>query len=467
MEPPDLGDLYVIIFLVEFAPLVLGLILLIILLLVCSALVSGSEIAYFSLGPNDIKDLESDTTRESNKRILQLKAKPRSLLATILIANNFVNIAIVLVSNYLTGLVFPKVFFDNIAKWVVDLFGKIGWNLSIVSTSSVVQLLITVIGVTFFLVVFGEIIPKIYANINNVKLARVMARPLTILSSLFYPISSLLVNWSIKVEQRLIKDRSASIKEDIDHAIELTVRNNDESTEEEVDILKSIVKFSDVSVKQVMCSRVDVVAIDIETKYNDLLKTVKESGFSRIPVYKEDFDHVEGILYVKDLLGYLSKGEEFKWQKLINKEVLYTPESKKINELLKEIQVKRTHMAIVVDEYGGSSGIITLEDIMEEVIGEIKDEFDVEEIEYIKLDDHNYIFDGKTLLNDMAKIIGIEIDELDKLRGESDSLAGLVLEQTGLIPKVNRIIKIPNNITIKILAANKRRIEKLQITYRE
>ena len=286
-------------------------------------------------------------------------------------------------------------------------------TLAISQTSNAIQLLITVIGVTFFLVMFGEILPKIYANINNIRLAKFMSKPLAVLSYLFSPISSLLVNWSVGMEKRVVKDRTLSIKEDIDQAIELTVRR-DESADEEVDILKSIVKFSDVAVKQVMCSRVDVVAVDINMGYDELLAIVKESGFSRLPVYQDDFDNVQGILYVKDLLKFLNEDKAFRWQELIHQEVLYAPESKRLNELLKEIQLKKTHMVVVVDEYGGSSGIITLEDIMEEVIGEIKDEFDAEEIDYLQIDQHNFIFDGKVLINDVAKIVGLEIEHMEK-----------------------------------------------------
>lgn len=442
--------------------MLLIVILTIIALLIASALVSGSEIAYFSLDPNDVESLKAESTNAS-KKILAMKNKPRTLLATILIANNFINISIVLLSNYLTGEIFPSSFFESISTYLMGIWPAWAGTLDLVRTSSVIQFLITVIGVTFFLVMFGEILPKIYANINNIRLAKFMARPLNVLSYLFSPLSSFLVNWSVSMEKRLIKDRSLSIKEDIDHAIELTVRN-DESPDEEVDILKSIVKFSDVSVKQVMCSRVDVVAVDISTNYEELLNIVKDSGFSRIPVYEEDFDNVKGILYVKDLLNYLEEDKDFDWQSLIHTEVLYAPESKRLNELLKEIQLKKTHMVIVVDEYGGSSGIITLEDIMEEVIGEIKDEFDAEEIDYLQIDDKNFIFDGKVLINDVARIVGVEIEYLDKVRGDADSLAGLVLENTGLLPKANRILRFPPKFSLKIIAVNKRRIEKIQFT---
>ncbi len=460
----DLSDPYLLFILASFPSNIVFIFVIILILLLCSALISGSEIAFFSLDPNDIKSLQEEGSSKSRK-ILTLKQKPRRLLATILIANNFINIAIVLLSNSVSAIIFPKKIFVILAESIDDISSIFNWRINIDGTADVIQFLITVIGVTFFLVVFGEIVPKIYANINNIKLAKLMSRPLTFLSIIFAPINNLLVNWSIKMESKLVKDRSAAIKEDIDHAIELTVRN-DESTEEEVDILKSIVKFSDVTVKQVMRSRTDVIAVEDNTNYEELLNLVKKSGFSRIPVYHEDFDNLVGILYIKDLLGHLNENPDFKWQEFLHNEILYTPESKKINELLKEIQLKRTHMAIVVDEYGGSAGIITLEDIMEEVIGDIKDEFDEEEVDYIKIDARNYIFDGKILLNDVSRIVGIDIESLDNLRGDADSLAGLILEQTGVIPRVNRLIKLPN-VTLKILSVNKRRIEKIQLIHEE
>ena len=462
METDLISDPVLLLLLLSFQPTIVVTILSILVLLLCSALVSGSEIAYFSLDPNDIRSLKSDDSATS-KRILTLKQKPRRLLATILIANNFINIAIVLLANSLTAKIFPQGFFEQSAQSLDQVAQLIGWNINTSTTATIIQFLITVMGVTFFLVIFGEILPKIYANVNNIRLAKFMARPLGFLSILFGPVNNLLVNWSINMESRLVKDRSTSIKEDIDHAIELTVRS-DESTEEEVDILKSIVKFSDVTAKQIMRSRTEVVALEEDTPYPELLNTIKECGFSRIPIYQEDFDSLVGILYVKDLLGHLNEKDNFNWQQFIRKEILYTPESKKINELLKEIQLKRNHLAIVVDEYGGSAGIITLEDIMEEVIGEIKDEFDEEVIDYVQIDANNYIFDGKTLLNDVSKIMNLSIDELDKVRGDADSLAGLILEHTGNLPRINRIIKLPH-LTLKVLAVNKRRIEKIQVIH--
>jgi putative hemolysin len=308
--------------------------------------------------------------------------------------------------------------------------------------------------------------PKVYARFNNISLARLMSGPLVLLAWGFSPISSIMVRWTKALEKN-IHDRTSSkittSREDIDEAIELTVRN-EQGAKQEMDILKSIIKFGDVTVKQIMRSRVDVIAVDFRVSYSDLIQTVKESGFSRIPVFDNDFDNITGVLYAKDLLEFINEEEKFEWQALIRTDVFYVPEAKKINELLKEFQERKQHMAIVVDEYGGCSGIVTLEDIMEEVIGDIKDEFDDdEELEYKKLDENNFIFEGKTLLNDLCRVIGVDTTTFDELRGDSDSIAGLILETTGQIPELETELEILN-FKMKVIATNKRRIEKVKIT---
>jgi len=252
------------------------------------------------------------------------------------------------------------------------------------------------------------------------------------------------------------------VREDIDKAIDLTVKDQ-HNAQREADLLKSIVKFSNVPVKQIMRSRVDVIAIPMDSDYASVLKTVRESGFSRIPVYNEEFDNVIGILYAKDLLGYLDKDADFSWQELIRTQVLYVPESKKINDLLKEFQDKRNHMAIVVDEFGGSAGLVTLEDVMEEVVGEIWDEFDEEEdADFVKINDREYIFEGKTMLNDVGRIMSIELEAFEAFRGDADSLAGLVLENTRILPKKDTEINLGGYRFITI-AVNKRRIERIKV----
>jgi gliding motility-associated protein GldE len=439
------------------------ILILLILLIISSALISGSEVAFFSLSPNDLHAVE-DEESEPNQLILALREKPRTLLATILISNNFINIAIVLVSNAFLRIIIGEEDLMKIGVWIQSTFGLEDLVSSKILASGF-NFVVAVIGVTFLLVLFGEVAPKIYANLNNLKFARMMSRPLQLLSIIFNPFSKILVSWSTRMEVRFNQSRmnlSGTSKQDIDKAIELTVGES-QNADEEADILKSIVKFGDVSVKQIMRSRVDVVALEKSVTFDEVMNVVKESGFSRIPVYAEDFDNIDGILYVKDLLGHTDEDGGFNWQVLIRDSVLYVPESKKIDDLLREFQLKRTHIAIVVDEYGGSAGIVTLEDIMEEVIGDIKDEFDEEEeVDFIKLSDGNYIFEGKSLLNDVCRIIGESTDFFDQVKGDADSLAGLIIEVLGRIPKPEKEIKV-GHIALKVVAVSKRRIEKVNV----
>ena len=435
----------------------------ILILLACSALVSGSEVAFFSISPSDTKKLNSDTDY-SSKLILRLKDQPRKLLATILISNNFINIAIVILSELVFSRMLPDEIFEYWAELLIrpftmptdELIAIWAWRISFS---------ITIVGVTGLLVLFGEIAPKVYARINNLRLAYLMARPLAIMMRVFNPLSSVLVSSTQLIERRLRKSGNVvnlTSREDIDEAIELAVSQQEDN--QEADILKSIVKFGDVTVKQIMRSRVDVISVDFRVDYHELLDLVRESGFSRIPVYENDFDNVTGILYVKDLLGHLNEAAEFEWQGLIRTDVYYVPEPKKINDLLREFQQQHLHMAIVVDEYGGSSGIVTLEDIMEEVIGEIQDEFDDEvEVIYKKIDDYNYLFDGKTLLNDLCRIIGVDTQTFDDIKGDADSLAGMILEMKGQIPKVDFEIK-RDGFRFKVVSVNERRIEQILVS---
>ncbi len=434
------------------------------LLLVCSALISGSEVAFFSLTHNDFEKLQQENSGSSH-RILFLKEKPRKLLATILISNNFINIAIVIISDFV---LLRLLYAERLDLWAASFieFFSLQEVIGIEATGRLLGFLITVVGVTFLLVLFGEVAPKIYAKINNLHLAKFMSGPMMFLMRLFHPISQVLVNWTTLIERRLAArplSGNATSREDIDEAIELTV-SSEAKTEQEIDILKSIVKFGDVSVKQIMRSRVDVVAVDFRINFKELLDLVRSSGYSRIPVYDDDFDNVTGILYVKDLLGHLHEDADFEWQRLIRTNMLYVPEAKKIHDLLREFQREHLHMAIVVDEYGGSAGIVTLEDIMEEVIGEIKDEFDNEaEVIFRKIDDYHYVFEGKTLLNDVCRIIGVDTSTFDEVKGDADSLAGLVLELYGEIPQKD--IEITYNLfRFKIVSVSKRRIEQVLIT---
>lgn len=407
------------------------------LLLFASAVVSGAEVAFFSLGKQDIKELKG--SKESRDQLLlSLLKMPRTLLATILIANNLFNVGIVMISYFIISSIF--VFNDPWARFAIE-----------------------VVFVTFLLVVFGEVVPKILANYRKVEFAHFSAPVLGVLSKVFHPFSRFLVHSTQVIENRLAKKQGSQTvtKEEIDHAIELA--RDESTTEEEIDILKGIVKFGDITVKQIMRSRVDIVAIDSKTSFDEVLKIVRESGYSRFPVYENDLDHIIGFLYAKDLLGYLNKDASFDWGFLLRPS-FFVPESKKIEDLLREFQRKRIHMAIVVDEYGGTSGIITLEDIMEEIIGEIEDEYDVEEADfYEKIDENTYIFEGKTLINDFCRVMGIDSHIFDEVKGDSDSLAGLLLELFQRMPEEGETVRY-NKYQFEVLDVSERRIEKVKIT---
>lgn len=415
--------------------------ILLVLLLLSSAMVSGSEVAYFSLDGNDLDELKNKPDKTEEGILKHLEHKPY-LLATILVTNNFINIAIILVSAFILGNLLPE-----------------AWN-------DTVKFLIEVVLVTFLLVLFGEVSPKVYAGSHNVKLARMMVRPLEILSKITYPITFLLVSTTTIIEKRIEKyDNQQVSMEDIDQAIELSVTDT-QHAKQEIRILKSIVKFGNVSVKQIMRSRVDVTAVDQHINFHELIEVVRESGFSRIPVYDDNSDNVTGVLYAKDLLEHLNEPDSFAWTN-IPRPAYFVPETKKIDDLLKNFQEKRVHMAIVVDEYGGMEGIVTLEDILEEIIGEIQDEFDQEiELDYQKIDDYNYIFEGKTMLNDVCRVVGVDTTTFDEVKGDSDSLAGLILELAGRLPKAQQSIA-HENYQFKIIQADRRRIIQVKMTLPE
>jgi putative hemolysin len=407
---------------------------LILILLVFSALISGAEVSYFSLSMSDLESLKEN----KNKLIIKLLKSPNSLLATILIVNNFINVAIIILSAYLTtiSIVFPE--------------------------DSVLEFIFQVVIITCLLVLFGEITPKIYAHHNAIKFSLLMAKPLIFLNKALYPISFLLVSTTSIIENRLKRKELDVNIDEISKALDLT---DQENKSKEGKILRSIVEFGDTDVKEIMKSRVDVIAIDKKTKFSDLLKLIVSSGYSRIPVYDVQFDNVLGILYIKDLIPYLSKGDSFKWLDLC-RAPFFVPENKMINDLLKEFQAKKNHIAIVVDEYGGASGIVTLEDVLEEIVGEINDEFDDDHNNYSKLDDNNFVFEGKILLIDFLKIINYDLDYFDDLKGESDSLAGLILENEGRIPKIGDVIII-KSFTFQIESVDLRRIKRIKVTLNE
>ncbi len=463
MDPEPAQHLF---YLLQFFYLNIGItglivsIIILLLLLLCSALISGSEIAFFSLSSSNIEDLKNDKNKSSSF-IIKLLDNPAKLLATILIVNNLINIAIVILSTYILGELLTPESLNGMSVWISEMFGN---SISVDWVKKSIEFLITVVAVTFLLVLFGEVAPKIYASFNNLQFSKFMARPLNALNIVFGFLSNGLVKWSDGLERRLTRAQGKTTsKEDIDHAIELTV-NQYTNEEQEADILRGIINFSDLNVKQIMCPRTDIVGFSKDEDYHTILKMIQEKGYSRIPIYEESLDKITGLLYAKDLISHLSENKDFNWCDLIRDKLIFAPETKKVNELLKEFQTERVHMAIVVDEYGGVSGLVTLEDVMEEVIGEIKDEFDEdEELDYVKIDDNNYIFEGKTNLTDVSRVADIDGSIFDQAKGESESLAGMMLEILGVIPKIDKEIMV-GNIKLKVVAVNKKRIEKITLT---
>ncbi len=407
-------------------------IFIVLILLVGSALISGSEVAYFSLSPTDKQNLEDRDTRNS-RAVLELIRKPVRLLGTILITNNFINVGIVIISSF-----------------VMNRLINFG-------TSKTLQFMTQVVIVTFILLLFGEILPKLYANLYASRFAQFMAYPLKFLEKLFYPISSMLIYSTSMVNRRLARKKQNISMDDLSEALELTSKD----ISEEKNILEGIIKFGNIDVKEIMKARIDVVSADIKTNLDELISIAIDSGYSRIPIYDKTFDNVKGILYIKDLLPHIHKSKNFKWQSLI-RPLYYVPENKKIDDLLNEFQTKKIHMAIVVDEYGGTSGIITLEDIIEEIVGEITDESDEDEVFFDQISGNEYLFDGKILLNDLYKILETEDDIFESVKGDADTLAGLILELKGDFP--NRGEKTSfRNFEFIIEAVDKRRIKQIRL----
>jgi putative hemolysin len=420
-------------------------IVIIFLFLGLSALFSSSENAFFSLSPSHLVELNEENS-PSSASVLDLINEPdrktgtQRLLATILLMNNLINVFIVIYSSYL----FER-FFD-LDDWQTPV-GIIDPNF-----------LLQVVLITFLLVLLGEIIPKIYASQNNLKIVRLMAKPLKICYTIFKPMVLLLAG-SSSIFDKYLKNRMHSISaEEISQAIDLADKNKEL---EEKHILKGLINFGNTSVRQIMKPRTEVSCIDISTEAQELLKTINSGSYSRIPIYEESFDQVKGILYIKDLLPHIHKTTNFNWRDLI-RPTLFVPEHKKIDDLLQEFQDKRVHMAIVVDEYGGTSGIVTMEDILEEVFGEIKDEFDEAELAYSKLDENTYIFEGKTALHDITKIIDLPLDYFEKVKGDSETLGGLLMEIKEEIPSKGEKI-IYDNIAFTVESADSRRIKRVKI----
>lgn len=431
IEPPDS-----IFLLLGLSDSVIFSSILLLVLLFCSALISGAEVALFSLTKADIdKGIEEDS--EEMKVVSNLLEKPKKLLATILVANNFINIAIVLLFAYLGEFLFSSM------------------------PSPLVKFLVEVVTVTFLILLFGEIIPKIYASRNNVRFSSFMAKPLKVLDTIFSPFSTPMRYITLRLERKLGNKKSNLSVDQLSQALELT--NQDDTTDEEQKILESIVSFGNTDTKQVMRPRMDIFALDSSLTFEKILPQIIDKGYSRIPVYEENIDKVIGILYAKDLLPYISKEANFKWQELI-REPFFVPENKKLDDLMQEFQKRKVHLAVVVDEYGGTSGIVSLEDIIEEIVGDISDEYDDDDLNYTKIDDFNYRFDGKTTLKDLYKIIDIEdSDDFEQKKGEAETIAGFILEISGGFPRIGSKINF-KNFVFTVESLEKRRIKQIKLT---
>jgi len=410
-------------------------VVLVLVLLFFSALISGAEVALFSLHR---ADLETGQEKPSKRLVIiaKLLERPKKLLATILVANNFINIAIVILFAFLGGYLFSSV------------------------SSPLLKFIIEVVIITFLILLFGEILPKIYASRNNLKFALFMAYPLKVLDVLLSPISLPMRSTTLAIHSKLGKQKSNLSIDQLSQALELT--SEEDTTREEHKILQGIVSFGNTDTKQVMRPRIDIFALNADLKYNEILPDIIANGYSRIPVYEENIDHVKGILYVKDLLPYIDR-KQFDWTSLL-REPFFVPENKKLDDLMTEFQDKKVHLAVVVDEYGGTSGLISLEDIIEEIVGDISDEFDDEDLMYSKLDQHNFVFEGKTALKDFYKIIKLEGDTLfEDQKGESETVAGFILEISKSFPKQGSKINFENYV-FTIEALDQKRIKRIKVT---
>lgn len=410
-------------------------VLILLMLLLLSALISGAEVAFFSLSQSDLNKA-SESKSSAQNTVATLLRKPKKLLATILILNNFINILIVLIFAYVGNVLFSGI------------------------NSEIVKFLVEVVLVTFLILLFGEVLPKIYATRKSLKFATFMAIPLKVLNSLLSVVSLPLMGLTTIVENRLGNKKSNLSVENLSQALEITSIEN--TTKNDQKILQGIVSFGNTETNQIMTPRIDIFALKNDEKYEDVLDKIVKKGFSRNPVYEESIDEIIGVLYTKDLLPHLNK-KNFNWQNLL-REPYFIPENKKLDDLLKEFQEKKNHLAIVVDEYGGTSGIITLEDVIEEIVGDISDEFDDDDLSYSKLDANNYLFEGKTNLKDFYKIIELEdTTVIEENKGESETIAGFILEIHGKFPKKNEMIKF-HQFSFKIESMDNKRIKQVKVT---
>jgi len=429
-EPSSL----ILLFSTTSTSLVSGIILLIILL-ICSALISGAEVAFFSLTRSDIEDGLEENSKVF-RIISRLLERPKKLLATILVANNFINIGIVILFAYMGEFVFYNI--------------EILW----------VRFIFEVVIVTFLILLLGEIIPKIYASRNRKKFAVFMAYPLKVIDVLFSPLSLPMRHFTIYIHNKLGKQKSNISVDQLSQALELT--SETDTTKEEHKILQGIVSFGNTDTKQVMKPRIDIFALSSDQKYSEIIPEIIENGYSRIPVYKDSIDTVIGILYVKDLLPYIDR-KQFDWTTLL-REPFFVPENKKLDDLMVEFQSKKVHLAVVVDEYGGTSGLVSLEDVIEEIVGDISDEFDDDDLVYTKIDDKNFMFEGKTPLKDFYKIINLSDEsDFEDQKGEAETIAGFILEISGTFPRRNSKINFKNYV-FTIEAFDKKRIKQVKFT---
>lgn len=405
---------------------------LLVILLIFSGFISGSEVALFSLSKSDI---ESKSDLKSFKIITNLLEKPNKLLATILIANNLINIAIVI------------------------LFTKIGEVLFNAIGSPLIQFFVEIVVATFLILLFGEILPKIYASRNNINFSRIIAHPLRILDIIFSPISLPMQKFSNYIKNKLAIQNSNISIDQISHALDLT--RPEDTTKQEQKILKGIVNFGNIETKEIMHPRIDIFALDGKLKSEEVLKSITTTNYSRIPIFDKNLDRIIGILHIKDLLPFLDK-KEFQWKELL-REPLFIPENKKLDDLMLEFQEKKVHLAIVVDEYGGTSGLVSLEDVIEEIVGDISDEFDDDNLLYSKIDDHNFIFDGKTSLHDLCRIIKVDKNIFDEYKGEAETIAGFILEISRSFPKKNSKINFMKFV-FTIESIDKKRIKQIKLS---
>lgn len=411
----------------------MAFIVVLVILLLLSALISGSEVAFFSLGAGELEELEDDSPKHN--RIKTLLVKPEELLGTILISNNFVNVGIVILSTFLLNTFFSPELWSPLLTFVIEI-----------------------LAITGVLLLFGEILPKVYANTARLKFARFVVPFIFRLHKILKPLSKRL---SKTINRINIEGRGPSLSvDDLEQALELTT--DEHTTEDEQRILKGIVRFGSTTVKEVMTPRTSVIAIDITASFHDTLTHIIDKGYSRIPVYEEQLDQIKGLLYVKDLLPYVDASNNFGWQDLI-RTPFFVPESKKIDDLLKEFQQRRIHLAIVVDEFGGTSGVISLEDVLEEIVGEISDEFDDDDLVYSKLDSNNYVFEAQTPLIDFCRVLDLPKDIFESVDGESDSLAGLVLELAGKFLEKNEEITY-EAFTFKVESVDQRKLIRIKVT---